>query len=321
MNEVADNIEKAEYLLRHSPEHLQRALAQNEDASLGLKDRLHVTQSLVAYGQVAASEESLARLDGLVHQVRGADQLAEKFRKQLEILKKFSISEKLKKNESQESALLDPEKPVFFENPKRKGLIIVFATNFNNFEVSFPVLHCILENYGYSIFYLKDAKRRFYLTGIPGIAEDFKSLLGTIAKLKQERGGDRLVVMGHSSSGYTGLLSSILLQADSFIGCSIRSDLSRTSTLSPGLLMTEEVRSDIPRKYLTDLRPLLMEREFPRSGRIYFGEHSRLDADHAKRLAGNKRVDVLKVNGANHSVMSSLIGNGEFGAVLRSVLT
>lgn len=320
MNEFADNIERAEYLLRHCPEHLERVLEQHRDTSLGLKDRLHVTQSLVAYGQVEASEQSLSLLDTLAPQIRGADFLVEKYRRQLEILKKFKISEKLQRNRFHESALLDPELPVFFENPEKKGLIVVFSTNFNNFELSFPVLHCILQSYGHSILYLKDARRRFFLTGVPGIADSFEGLLKSIAKLKQDRGGPRLMVMGHSSSGYTGLLASIHLKADFYLGCSIRSDLSEDSSLSPGFLLTEEARAEIPKRFLTDLRPLLVESGFPRGGRVYFGAQSRLDADHAKRLAGNELVDVVQVNDANHSVLSSLIGNGEFGAILRSVL-
>lgn len=196
------------------------------------------------------------------------------------------------------------------------ALLVVFATQYNNFDMALPVLHCFLREHPVSVLYLKDTGPAMFLAGAPGMAADFAGLLARIRGLAADQGWHDLRVTGYSSSGYAALLAAHRLGARRFLGLSVRTDLSAGSPLPPGRLLTAAARAAIPADHLRDLRPLLAARPAPEAARPLHGTASPLDGRHAERLAGLPKVAVIAVAEASHCVSVDLVADGRWPGLL-----
>jgi hypothetical protein len=103
---------------------------------------------------------------------------------------------------------------------------------------------------------------------------------------------------------------------------SIRTTFSPSSSL---LMSPLEERAAAACRYpemLIDLRPVIQATPYPLGIQLYCGDQSKLDAAHARNLAGIPRVEInyLTDYGA-HDAISGLIARGEFEQVLHRFVT
>ncbi|MBT5432304.1 MAG: hypothetical protein HOL02_15570 [Rhodospirillaceae bacterium] len=109
-------------------------------------------------------------------------------------------------------------------------LIIVFSTAYNNFDISFPDLHAVLMQYGFSILYLKNPDRGMFAGGCPGLGTSIDTMKKGLLRFLDRHGIVETFVTGYSSSGYASLYLAGELGASSYLGFGIKTDWSRTTT-------------------------------------------------------------------------------------------
>ncbi len=289
---------------------LHRMASVNVENDMPLRSRLDHAHHLLAFGQAEAAGRAIDRIEDVAAGLSHPRGLVAKFRAQHRALVELGIEARLARLGALGDALLDPAQPILVPAPGADRLLVVFATMFNNIELSLPVLHLLLEDRGVSILYLRDRTKRLFLGGIHAQMPSFEAMLKEIDGLARRVAPGRLHVMGDSSSGYGSLLAAHRLGARRYLGFSIRADLSRGSPRQAGPLLTEALRDAIGEERLVDLRPSLAARAAPGHVRLVYGDKSAVDRVHALHLADLPNVTAEAVEDCHHSVVMELFGSG-----------
>lgn len=215
---------------------------------------------------------------------------------------------------SQETSFLRGE-----AHPDR--LIIVLATCFNDFTVSFPVLHSILRQTGHSVLYVKNPEMGEFLTGTPGFGTSIDEMADHLARYRDKGRFTQLRVMGQSTScGYASLLIAARLSAESYLGFGINTDLSAKTLF--GAIGGKPVPDPeaIARNTRVNLRHLP---EITRIGaaRLYFGARDQGDRANAETMADLTNFEIEAVADATHAVIMTLMAENRFDQVLEQFVS
>jgi hypothetical protein len=132
-------------------------------------------------------------------------------------------------------------------------LIIVFSTAYNNFDISFLVLHAIFLQYGYSILYLKNLDGGMFADGCPGFGTSIDTMQRGLEAFINSHGIVETFVTGFSSGGYASLYLAGQIGASPYLGFGIKTDWSRTSIKKTSLGRVSPSLQDHENKTLTDL--------------------------------------------------------------------
>lgn len=211
----------------------------------------------------------------------------------------------------------------FFSRGDRQPekLIVVFTTMYNNFYLSNLVFYAFLKQFGLSILILKDCSFFNYLKGVTGLGNDIEQVTDNIALLARRERISDIRITGFSSGGYASFYAACLLPCSRYLGFSLLStDFSKDSQLYPGKFFTDEVRSHIPEKCLTNLRQLFLARGHPIKGELYYGENSNSDIEHAKNLAGLPDLTFTSIPNCAHQSVAALMERGELSDCFRRLL-
>ncbi len=298
---------------------LHRMAAVNVENDMALRSRVDHAHYLLSLGQAEAARRAIDRIEEVTAGRSQTVAIVAKFRAQHRALVELEIEPRITRLGRLGDALLDPAQPVFVPTPKARGLLVVFATLFNNIELSLPVLHLFLAGRGVAILYLRDPTRRLFLRGIHKEMPSFEAMLREIHGLSGQAAPGQLAVLGDSSSGYGSLLAAHRLKARRYLGFSIRADLSRGSPLEAGPLLTEALRDAIGEERLVDLKPLV-ETGAPGAVRLVYGARSPVDRLHALHLADLPTVTADAVADCHHSVVMDLLGRGRLAPLLAGLL-
>jgi hypothetical protein len=201
-------------------------------------------------------------------------------------------------------------------------VIIVFTGMALRFWLSLNALDHFLRRFDAHVIYLSDHSATMYLNGLANIGPGYDNLLRTLEKHLNILAVREVLVLASSAGGFVGLRAAVDLQARRFAGMSIRTTFSPSSSLLMSPLEERAIASCRYPEMLIDLRPVIEASTYPLSIQLYCGDRSKLDAAHAKNLAGIPRVEVnyLKDYGA-HDAISGLIAAGEFERVLQRFVT
>jgi hypothetical protein len=212
------------------------------------------------------------------------------------------------------------EEVVMWTAPRPRTLLVVFGSMYGDVWLSYPVLQCLLPVETTSILYLKDPAAMMFLTGLSSFGPGFDALCAGIRALAAEHGLTDIRVMGYSSGGFGGLLAAAHIEATSYLGLSIRTDLDPQSALPKDRYVERADLRAAAGSLMIDLKPVL-ERAHPQRGILYYGAKSRIDEAHARHLAGVPDFTIQRMADSHHNTVIHLIAEGRFDGVIRRFLS
>jgi len=196
-------------------------------------------------------------------------------------------------------------------------VIIVFTGLGPRFWLSLMVLHAFLKQLGTHVIYLTDLRQLIFFDGLETVARGYRGLLQALLDTVRSLGAEDIHIMGNSAGGYMALRYAIDLHAKTFLGTSIRTDLSAGSALPIGDFFHSPPIAPYAHMKV-DLKPLLAGSAWPERIMLFCGEGNPVDLPHALHLAGLPNVELTMLGDyANHDVISGLLGRGELEAVLK----
>jgi pimeloyl-ACP methyl ester carboxylesterase len=196
--------------------------------------------------------------------------------------------------------------------------IIVFTGVDPRFWLSLMMLHLFLKRLNTHVIYLTDLRRLIFFDGLATVARGYDGLLQALRKTLAELGADEVHVMANSAGGFAGLRYAIDLQAKSFLGMSIRTDLSLGSPVPVGSFFQRPQLAEIAPQMHIDLKPLLVTSGKPERVILYCGDSNPIDRPHALHIADLPNVELTMLpNHIEHDVISILVARGDFEAVLQ----
>ncbi len=199
-------------------------------------------------------------------------------------------------------------------------IIIVFSGAARQFYVSISVLHHFLKRFDAHVIYLSDHRSRMFFDGLTGHARGYADMLDMLNATIAELGASSVHVLAKSAGGFMGLRTAADVGAATFLGLSIRTDMSGKHQL--GSYERQAIDKSDHKSVAIDLRPYLAERAAP--GRIYLccGDANMTDREHTEHLRGLPNVTVDLVEGYRlHDPMMGLLARGEFEGLLQRFVT
>jgi len=204
--------------------------------------------------------------------------------------------------------------------PRRKNsqLIIVFATSYNNFGISFPLLHSMLERNSGSILYLKNPDLGMYCTGSPSLGSNIDSVGQSLKNFCRVNGFSKVSVIGFSSGGYASLFAAGCIGASSYTGFGIRTDWSPSCLcpISPSRAAPEP--EDYDKNTLMNLRLNNMMERIGRA-QLYYGMSDSIDSHQAENMRGLPNFEILPIAHGEHNVILSLTAENKIESALQAI--
>jgi hypothetical protein len=157
-----------------------------------------------------------------------------------------------------------------------------------------------------------------YLDGV-GSARGYSGMMELLRSELAALGVDKTHVMATSSGGFVGLFAAHDLRATSFLGMSIRTDLSMKTALNNFELHNVGTSQD--RSLFINLRDKIERDPWPKRVFLVTGDLNPIDRAHAENLDGlaNVKIHYLR-NYRAHDVLPGLLAAGQFDDVLNEFL-
>jgi len=231
-------------------------------------------------------------------------------------LAQYQIETSLKENLPLLNHLLSSD-ATFFKHPESEHLIIVFATGWNNFGVSLPVLHAMLKNFQASILYIKNCDKGMYCDGSHGLGASIDEILINLKGYINKNPYAHISVLGFSSAGYAALLIAMELHAQTFVGFGIRTDWSVDCKIKSSPSRSRPAPRHRKTNTLINLAHSVNAR-FIDSAVLFFGEQDLSDRLHAQNMCAHKNFQIVKVPKSTHHVVNKLVADGKFEEILRN---
>jgi len=305
-----------ELLHVHSPEQLRSIGKMLQRGGLSRRERLYLIDELTAHG---LWKMALRRIEAIRLEIRNKDMLAymerqERINRRIGTLEAFP---KIQENRALLNALLSDKHAYFTGHKHPEKLIVVVASLYNNFNLSFPVLHAMLRPYGHSIFYVKNPDKGFFLQGVAGLGDSIPAMAKAIRTRAEEKLGEieEIRVMGLSSGGYAAVHLAGLMSARGLLGFGVSTDLRPGSPLRMGKI-AQVFRDDAANiDALHNLRDLPETRQIDKAV-LYYGGRTEGDRDQAENMRDLLNFEVIEVPDSTHTVLLSLLAEGRLEQVL-----
>lgn len=296
---------------------LSDALAWSQDPS-ATDDELFVAADMfVSCGKVDAADRVIERLTS---RRGGANGNINRLSAAARQLRRSGVLTDLAAMTASGGEMIDGQHEAYtarYDGETRKA-IIVFTGIDPRFWLSLMMLHLFLKRLDTHLIYLTDLRQLIFLDGLATVARGYDGLLGALRGTLDQLGADEVHVLANSAGGFAGLRYAMDLQAKSFLGMSIRTDLSVDSRLPIGdFFKRPELWEAVP-DMMVDLKPMLAASRWPERVTLYSGDTNPVDRPHALHIADLPNVEVnLLENHDQHDVISGLLARGDFEAVLR----
>jgi hypothetical protein len=318
---VIARLEKQLARLREEPEFmgtpLLPALAVVSNQHATDKQLLQAAHTLVVSGSLDAADMALGRLREKSAHPGPVARLSAASRQ----LRRSGILRELQTLTPQTS--LNKPYEVLIRRKEGAGrVIIVFTGMALRFWLSLNALDHFLRRFDAHVIYLSDHSGTMYLNGLASIGPGYDNLLRVLQKQLDILAPREIFVLASSGGGFVGLRAAVDLQARRFAGMSIRTTFSPSSRIPVSPVEERAAATCRYPEMLIDLRPFIQAATYPLSIQLYCGDRHKLDAAHARNLAGIPRVEVnfLKDYEA-HDAICGLIARGQFEQVLHRFVT
>jgi len=277
---------------------------------------LTAAESLVVWGSPDEADAALARLAerGVVSGRTARLGAASRQLRRSGIMKEVSAL-------SSRTSLNKPYEVLVRRRSGSTRTIVVFTGVALRFWLSLNALHVFLRRLDANVIYLSDHTAAMYVNGLQSIGPGYGPMIEMLRKEIAKLHTTSLHVLATSAGGFAGLRAALDLEADTFAGMSIRSDLSPTSSIRMSVFERYVIKVCRYPEMLVDLRPLVERSDFPRRILLYTGDHSKTDIAHTNNLRGIPRVDITQIeNCRQHDVVSDMIARGTFMQMLARLI-
>jgi pimeloyl-ACP methyl ester carboxylesterase len=298
------------------PPTLADALTWANDPAASDHQKLIAIDVLISFGNVDLADALIARLQGRPELAGRLNRLIAASRQ----LRRSGVLDDLRSMTDAGADIMDGRYEAYtarYEGETRKA-IVVFTGIDPRIWLSLMMLHMFLKRLNTHVIYLTDHRQLIFIDGLETVAQGYEGLRDALARTLDDLGVEELHVMANSAGGFVGLRAAAELKAKSFLGMSIRTDLSENSPIPVGdFFKRPELRAAAPH-LMVDLKPLLRASPWPERIILYSGDGNPIDRPHAEHLADlpNATVNLLP-NHALHDVVSALLIRGDLEAVLR----
>jgi hypothetical protein len=197
------------------------------------------------------------------------------------------------------------------------NLVIVFATAWNNFGISLPVLHFMLDKYPASVLYIKNPDKGMYCKGAPGLGGNIGEIVSNLEKFIDLNGYKKIMVLGFSSGGYAALYAAGAMGADSYVGFGVRTDWSRDCKIKISPTRVSPVSADYNNNALENL---LINKNMAgiKKATLYYGDQDQSDAAHAHNMSTLDNFQITPIPKSKHNVVLHMIAKGAFEEALQT---
>lgn len=303
----------------HSLSQLNFLLHQSSIAKPKVRDGLFTANQLARHGFCDDASRVIDRVAARGHRNETLTLRLERLVKTVEQARAISGLGEMLADSHKLEKLLSFHSSIFRARGGSPRLVIVYSTAWNNFDISFPFLHCLIAGHADCILYVKNPERGMYATGNHEYGASMDQLSSSICKLIAGLNPSRVAVMGFSGGGYAALHLAAMAGADAFLGLGIRTDFSRESTFAAPAYRTAPCESDYANNTLVNMRDLPriagMERAL-----LYFGDRDDSDRENALNMEGLPNFRVHAVARGSHNLVLDLLVSGQLSEVLHNFL-
>lgn len=299
----------------HSWLQLVQTVRRSGDKSLGIRDALFTADQLIRHG---CHGPALRVIGSLV----AANRRNETF--QLRLEKLAAAAEQLRRIPNLKSPFFNPvqsEKLLSFgsvllkRSEAPRSLMVVYATGYNNFDISFPFLHCLIAERADAVLYVKNPALGMYTTGNHEFGRSIDAMSTKLARIVERMSPAKVTVLGFSGGGYAALHMAATAGADRFLGFGIKTDWSVDSPFRIVAGRASPAASDRSRNTLVNLRSLEAMRAIGRAC-LVFGDKDGSIQEHALNMGGLDNCVLHPVARGSHNIIMDLLERGELLTVL-----
>jgi hypothetical protein len=299
-----------------NPPTLEDALRWAGDPAATDQQALLAADVLISFGQVERADALIAQLQSRPAVAGRLNRLVAASRQ----LRRSGVLTDLKAMTDAGAPVMDGRHEAYtarYDGETRKA-IIVFTGIDPRIWLSLMMLHMFLKRLDTHIIYLTDHRQLIFIDGLETVAPGYDGLRDALAATLDDLGADEVHVLANSAGGFVGLRCAMELKARSFLGLSIRTDLSENSPIPVGEFFRRPYLRRAAPHMMVDLKPMLRASPWPERVILYSGDGNPVDRPHAEHLADLPNVEVnLLPNHVQHDVVSALLIRGDFEAVLR----
>jgi hypothetical protein len=303
----------------HSFEQLWRLLFQKQSENINIKNALFIARNLLSHGCYERAHPIINSLAALNHNNETLNQILEKLSRLSEQISKIPKIDDILIDSTKVMDLLSFRSCTLKGSTENRKIIIVYATPFNNFDISFPFLHHLIATKATHIIYVKNPARGMYGSGNIEFGKNLDEMAFNIGNLITILNPSDIIVMGFSGGGYAALHLAAKVKAKSFLGLGIRTDYSINSPIMKANPFRAPTESDYQNNNIINLRNM------PEIGNIkrailYCGEKDNYDREHAFNMRGLSNFSIFSVKGGSHNLVLDFIQMGYLNTVLDQIL-
>lgn len=318
--EIRREIDEARRGVRRFDErYLVKAIETTTDPAANIEGLALAADTLMRWGALNEAETAIARIATDPGSKAQAAAMAMAVRQ----LRRSGVFEAFKADGHPEAESLNRPHEVLVARGSETAdrAIVVFTGVERRFWMSLQVLYHYLRKLNAHVIYLNDMSNTLFLNGLGSVGGGYAGLVSRISALAGELGVSRLHVLASSAGGYVGARAAADLEADTFLGLSIRTELKPNTRLPLLPIERSAMERCKDRHLLGSLREYLSTRTSPRMVTLLCGDGSKSDLPHAHNMQGVPRVNVGYVSEySEHNVVPGLIARGQFEDILRQYL-
>jgi hypothetical protein len=149
----------------HSLSQLNRVIALSHSTALSVRDALFTADQLVRHGCCDHAERVVDRLAAAGHRNETLSRWLRRLSAAAEHVRSVPGLSAILADVPRLEILFSLQSSVYTAGGAAQKLVVVYSTAYNNFDISFPFLHCLLARHADRMIYVKNPCRGIYATG------------------------------------------------------------------------------------------------------------------------------------------------------------
>jgi len=303
----------------HSVWQFNRLVRLSRSVKLRVRDALFTADQLVRHGCYDLACRVIDSVAARGHRNETLILRLERLAKAAERVRAISGLDAMLADSCKVEKLLSFNSSIVGAGRASNRLVIVYSTAWNNFEISFPFLHCLIARHADCIVYVKNPERGMYATGNHEYGGSIDQISSSLCDIIAGMNPSRVTVMGFSGGGYAALHLAAKTRADAFLGLAIRTDFSKDSSFCNVRGRTAPRKSDYRNNTLVNMRDLPEIADIRRAV-LYFGDSDLSDREHALNMSGLPNFTIYSVRRGSHHLVMDFLVHGRLQEVLYNVL-
>jgi hypothetical protein len=303
----------------HSFVQLSQLLLQVQSSELKISDALSIIEQLLRHGCYERAAQLISNMFDLKHENETFNLRLEKLNALANQISLINGVSEILIDSDKVKALLSVDSCLIKGMADSGKIVIVYATAWNNFDISFPFLHHLIVSKASYIIYIKNPYRGMYGSGNYEYGNNIDEMSSNISNLVSSLDPTKVTVLGFSGGGYAALHLAAKIKANAYFGFAIKTDHSVNSLFKKNPNRTSPSEFDYQNDTFSNLRYMPEVADITRAN-LYFGDLDESDKEHAINMIGLRNFSIIKVKDAPHNLIVNLLERGQFNEILREIL-